>query len=94
MGEYVSEKMRFVGSGAARQWMGRFENREKGESQVNPRDHFQRNSDNNTRVGVSRRGNKSDHPRANSWFQRRLDHVRNELKKELLAKSDRLTKDH
>ena len=61
---------------------------------MNPRDHLQRNSDNNTRVDVSGRGQKSDRPRANSWFQRRLVHVRNELKKELLTKSDRSTKNH
>ena len=32
-------------------------------------------------------------PRANSWFQHRLAHVRAELKKELLEETDPLTKD-
>ncbi len=33
-------------------------------------------------------------PVTDSWFQKRLDHVRNELKKEMLLGPSRSTKDH
>lgn len=33
-------------------------------------------------------------PVTDSWFQKRLDHVRNELKKEMLLEPSRLTRDH
>lgn len=61
---------------------------------MNPRDHLERKSDNNARADAGGRGQKSDRPRANSWFQRRLVYVRNELKKEIMTKSDRLMKNH
>ena len=80
--------------GSRRLWNGNVNNREKGDFQMNPRDHLERKSDNNTRADVGGRGQKSDRLRADSWFQRRLVHVRNELKKEILTKSDRLIKNH
>lgn len=61
---------------------------------MNPRDHLERKSDNHTRADVGGPAEKRDRLRAESWFQRRLDHVRNKLKREILPKSDRVIKNH
>ena len=61
---------------------------------MNPRDHLERKLESDTRAESGGPGQKSDRPRADSWFQRRLVHVRNELKKEILTKFVRMTKNH
>jgi len=60
---------------------------------MNPRDHFERNSE--VRPDIENGGivQKVYRPPVDSWFQKRLVYVRNELKKEIQTKVIRLTKD-
>jgi hypothetical protein len=60
---------------------------------MNPRDHLERNSGirpDNDNCGIVQ---KVYRPPVDSWFQKRLVYVRNELKKEIQTKVMRLTKD-
>jgi len=60
---------------------------------MNPRDHLERKSE--IRPDIDNGGivQKIYRPPVDSWFQKRLVYVRNELKKEIQTKIIRLTKD-
>ncbi len=60
---------------------------------MSPRDHLERKSE--IRPDIDNPGivQKVYRPRIDSWFQKRLVYVRNELKKEILTKFIRLSKD-
>ena len=60
---------------------------------MNPRDHLERKSEirpNDDNGGLAQ---KIYRPPVDSWFQKRLVYVRNEIKKEIQTKVIRLTKD-
>lgn len=61
---------------------------------MNPRAQFERNSENNPEIEKRELAPKLYRPAVDSWFQRRLVHVRMELKKEMQTKITRLAKDH
>ena len=60
---------------------------------MNPRDQFERKSEISPGPGNGGFVQKIYRPPVDSWFQRRLVYVRNELKKEIQTKIIRLTKD-
>jgi hypothetical protein len=61
---------------------------------MNQREHLEHKSKVNPANDKSELVQKIYFPAVGSWFQKRLVHVRNELKKEMLTKLARLTKDH
>jgi len=60
---------------------------------MNPSDHLEPKSGINPRTGNGGFVQKVYRPPVDSWFQKRLVYVRNELKKEIQTKIIRLTKD-
>ncbi len=60
---------------------------------MNPRDHLERKSEISRGMNNGGFVQKIYRPPVDSWFQKRLVYVRNELKKEIQTKIIRLTKD-
>jgi hypothetical protein len=71
----------------------KFYKREKGDFQMNPREHIERKSEINPGVDGSGLAQKIYRGPVDSWFQKRLVYVRNEIKKGIQTKIIRLTKD-
>ena len=60
---------------------------------MNPRDHLERKSEIGRGMDNDGFVQKIYRPPVDSWFQKRLTYVRNELRKEIQTKIIRLTKD-
>ncbi len=60
---------------------------------MSPRDHLEPKSETRPDIDNARIVQKVYRPPIDSWFQKRLVYVRNELKKEILTKFIRLSKD-
>jgi len=60
---------------------------------MNPRDHLERKSEIGPDIDNGGIVQKVSRPRVDSWFQKRLVYVRNEIKKEIQTKIIRLSKD-
>ena len=60
---------------------------------MNPRDHLEQKSEIDRGVDNSGFAQKTYRPLVDSWFKKRLVYVRNEIKKEILTKVIRSTKD-
>ena len=60
---------------------------------MNPRDHLEQKSEIGPGMDNSGFVQKIYRPPVDSWFQKRLVYVRNEIKKEIQTKVIRLTKD-
>jgi hypothetical protein len=60
---------------------------------MNPRDYLERKSEISPGTDNGDLAQKIYRPRVDSWFQKRLVYVRNEIKKEIQTKIIRLTKD-
>jgi hypothetical protein len=60
---------------------------------MNPRDHLERKSGSRPDIDNGGIVQKVSRPPVDSWFQKRLVYVRNEIKKEIQTKIIRLSKD-